>query len=319
MHNLLQTLTDAHFRVIQKRCMAKVNFWRYVLYFINAFFVIGTIMELPQNFMLEIPSSSPSNITNMNEMPISQMTSISHQIFIFIDRYYFPIMNFGVVKVPQLFIMMIALRIAIMFRMNANILSKRRMPTRQSLVTYFEQLLDIIKVLNMLECCFNKLILAIVTTSVIKIIFTSYATLRELLYHEKFGNLGMMSLFMVKAKDNEAKMDDSFFSFIITIGSTFSVFELLLNILWTIIFIMPCIACNEFSRAALPVITGKLVPDDAKNKDQIIQKLMDPSWGLTLGKLLKVDRAFAMTLISLIFSIVVVWVQMTVPASSNST
>uniref|UniRef100_A0AC34FJJ2 Gustatory receptor n=1 Tax=Panagrolaimus sp. ES5 TaxID=591445 RepID=A0AC34FJJ2_9BILA len=212
-------------------------------------------------------------------------------------------MNFGVVKVPQLFIMMIALRIAIMFRINANILSKRRMPTRQSLVTYFEQLLDIIKVLNMLECCFNKLILAIVTTSVIKIIFTSYATLRELLYHEKFGNLGMMSLFMVKAKDNEAQMNDSFFSFILTIGSTFSVFELLLNILWTVIFIVPCIACNEFSRAALTVITGKLVPDDAKTvKDQIIQKLMDPSWGLTLGKLLKVDRAFAMTVSLLLFN-----------------
>lgn len=48
MHTLLQTLTDAHFRVIQKRCMAKVNFWRYILYCINAFFVFGTVMELPQ-------------------------------------------------------------------------------------------------------------------------------------------------------------------------------------------------------------------------------------------------------------------------------
>ena len=84
--------------------------------------------------MLEIPSSaSASNITNMNEKPISQMSSLSHQIAVFIDRYYFPIMNFGVVKVPQLFIMMIALRIAIMFRINAKILSKRKNPSRQSL------------------------------------------------------------------------------------------------------------------------------------------------------------------------------------------
>ena len=48
MHNLLQRLTDAQFRIIQKKCTAKVHFWRYVLYIIAGTFVIGALAEIPQ-------------------------------------------------------------------------------------------------------------------------------------------------------------------------------------------------------------------------------------------------------------------------------
>ena len=73
--------------------------------------------------MIEV-QTMPINTTNINEMPLSVMTSWWLKFGIFIDRYYFPIMNFGVVKVPQLFIMMIAIRIALMFHTNARLLSK---------------------------------------------------------------------------------------------------------------------------------------------------------------------------------------------------
>uniref|UniRef100_A0AC35FWZ0 Uncharacterized protein n=1 Tax=Panagrolaimus sp. PS1159 TaxID=55785 RepID=A0AC35FWZ0_9BILA len=208
-------------------------------------------------------------------------------------------MNFGVVKVPQLFIMMISIRVALMFRINATILSKalartKQFPIREALQNYFEQLLDIIKILNMLERCFNKLMLAIVATSVIKVIFTGYATTRELLYSEKFENIGMKSIFL--DNDQEFENQDGFLPYLTTLDSICSVFSVILNTSWTLIFLIPCIYCNEFSRSALAVITSKLVCDDAKNiKDQIVQKLMDPSWNLTLGKLIVVDRTFAMT------------------------
>ena len=137
-------------------------------------------------------------------------------------------------------------------------------PIRSVLENYFAQLLDIIGVLNMLECCFNKLMLAIVATSVIKVIFTGYATVRELLFSEKFENIGMKSIFL----DDNPEFDTQggeYLPYLVTLDSACSVFGVVLNASWTVIFLIPCIYCNEFSRSALPVITSKLVCDDAKN------------------------------------------------------
>ncbi|KAE9554044.1 hypothetical protein FO519_002740 [Halicephalobus sp. NKZ332] len=287
MHNLLRKLTDTHFSVIQKKC--KVRFWRIVLYFINFFFVVGAIMELPQNFMKEIRSTNSSNIL---DKPLKDMESIPDQIMIAVDRYYFPIINFGVVKIPQLFIMMISIRIALMFRISTSTLTHRYHLSKEILREYFTQLIDVIDVLQSLEGCFNKLILAIVTTSVMKIIFTSYVTIRQLTTSTETG---IFSTF-ISDNMNPGKDAGVFANFVYTTNSTCTVFSMLLNALWTVIFIVPCIWCNEESRQALPVLTSNLVSDDAKNlKDQIIQKLNDHTWGLTLGKFVKVDRAFAVS------------------------
>lgn len=96
MHNLLKNLTNTHFNVMQKKC--QVKFWRISLYCINFFFVLGAILELPQNFMKEIRES---NSTDILQKPLKDMTSVLDQITVFIDRYYFPIINFGVIKIPQ--------------------------------------------------------------------------------------------------------------------------------------------------------------------------------------------------------------------------
>ena len=96
MHNLLKKLTDTHFSVTQKKCKAK--FWRLILYCINFFFVLGAILELVQNAMKEIKGG---NSTDILQQPLKEMTNVPDQIMIFVDRYYFPIINFGVVKVPQ--------------------------------------------------------------------------------------------------------------------------------------------------------------------------------------------------------------------------
>ncbi|KAE9554034.1 hypothetical protein FO519_002730 [Halicephalobus sp. NKZ332] len=302
MHNLLRKLTETHFTVVQKKC--KLRFWRIVLYCINSFFVAGAVMELLQNSMREIKGG---NSTDILQKPLKDMESIPDQIMIAVDRYYFPIINFGVVKIPQLFIMMISIKIALMFRISAFTLTRRYRLTKEILREYFTQLIDVIDVLQSLECCFNKLILAIVTTSVMKIVFTSYVTVRELAMSKEPG---MFSMFI---SDNMNPGQDAgvFVTLVYAINSTCTVFSLLLNIFWTVIFIVPCIWCNEESRMALPVLTSNLVPDDAKNlKDQIIQKLNDHTWGLTLGKFVKVDRAFAISIMSLIFTVVVVWLQL---------
>ena len=96
MHNLLRKLTETQFNVIQKRC--NVKFWRIVLYCINFFFVVGAILELPQNFMKEIKET---NATTILDKPLKDMDSNFDRIMIAVDRYYFPIVNFGVVKIPQ--------------------------------------------------------------------------------------------------------------------------------------------------------------------------------------------------------------------------
>uniref|UniRef100_A0AC34GQR3 Gustatory receptor n=1 Tax=Panagrolaimus sp. ES5 TaxID=591445 RepID=A0AC34GQR3_9BILA len=319
MNTLLSALTDIHCRLFPNRNVRRVQFWRYTLYVINGFFVLGTLLELPQNFLIELRHPDPNNTKNangfseLNKTPLGHMESTFDKIIVFLDRYYFPLIHFGVVKVPQLFIMMIAIRIAIMFRENKKILQKTAVLTRTTLEAYFSQLMDIINVLNLLELCFDKLIVAIVTTSVIKIIFTSYGTMREIFNGDPYGSsTGIMSI--IKEMEASEQDNDSFIAFLMLLNSTCSVFGVLLNIFWTIIFLFPCIACNEYSRSALSVITSKLVSDDAKNtKDQIVQKLMDQSWGLSLGGFFRIDRAFAMTLVSLIFTIVVVWLQLTVP------
>uniref|UniRef100_A0AC35FIJ5 Gustatory receptor n=1 Tax=Panagrolaimus sp. PS1159 TaxID=55785 RepID=A0AC35FIJ5_9BILA len=318
MNNLLQALTDIHCRLFPNRHIRRVKFWRYVLYVINGFFVFATIMELPQNFLIELRKPDPNisesyGFSDFYRTPLGHMPSTWDKIVVFLDRYYFPLINFGVVKVPQLFIMMIAIRIAVMFRENKKILQKTTVLTRQILESHFSQLMEIINVLNLLDLCFDKLIVAILTTSVIKIIFTSYGTLREIFSGVSYGSTGIMSI--IHEMEMSDRDDDSFIAILIMLNSTCSVFGVLLNIFWTILFIVPCIVCNELSRSALSVITSKLVADDAKNtKDQIVQKLMDQSWGLTLGGFFRIDRAFAMTLVSAIFTIVVVWLQLTVPS-----
>lgn len=193
------------------------------------------------------------------------MSSWCNIIIVFIDRYYFPIINFGVVKVPQLFIMMISIRVTVMFRKNRKTLQKTAVFTKQKLEEFFYQLMDIIKVLNLLEMCFNKLTLAIVTTSLIKIIFTSYGTFRELFNGETTssrGNMGLMS--MIKDMEHNDNTDDKFVSFLMLFNSTCTVFGVVMNVFWTIIFLIPCIVCNELSRSSLSVITSKLAYDDAK-------------------------------------------------------
>uniref|UniRef100_A0A914YPS6 Gustatory receptor n=1 Tax=Panagrolaimus superbus TaxID=310955 RepID=A0A914YPS6_9BILA len=248
MNTLLSALTDIHCRLFPNRHVRRVKFWRYVLYVINGFFVFATLMELPQNFLIELRHPDANNTENLNgfselhQTPLGHISSTSDKIIVFLDRYYFPLINFGVVKVPQLFIMMIAIRIAVMFRENKKILQKTAVLSRATLEAYFSQLMEIINVLNLLELCFDKLIVAIVTTSVIKIIFTSYGTMREIFNGDPYGSsTGIMSI-IKEMENSKSDTNDSFIT-----------------------------------------------------KDQIVQKLMDQSWGLSLGGFFKIDRAFAMT------------------------
>ena len=156
---------------------------------------------------------------------------------------------------------MMSIRIALMFRVSTSKLTHRYHLTKEILHEYFTQLLDVIDVLQSLESCFNKLILAIVTTSVVKIIFTSYVTIRRLAISTERG---LFSEFISDTTNLQENVD-KFTALPQIMNSTCSIFSMLLNVLWTVIFIVPCIWCNEESRLALPVLTNTLVSDDAKN------------------------------------------------------
>uniref|UniRef100_A0A7E4VRZ1 G_PROTEIN_RECEP_F1_2 domain-containing protein n=1 Tax=Panagrellus redivivus TaxID=6233 RepID=A0A7E4VRZ1_PANRE len=298
MHKLLEKLTDIHFRVVHMKCNKKAKAWRMFFYVVMVFFIIGVILQLPMNMFIEF--SAAENETEIVNMPLCQIPSHFDKVVVFFDRYYFPIIQFGVVKLPQLIIMMISIRIAAMFQIETKQL-RNSIPTKASLVEYFSRLRQIISVLEMLECCFNKLILVIVGTTVTSIIFKSYNSINMLLLQGQGINNAPSPLVV----GGWVALFTAFQSFC-------TVFALILNAGWVVLFIVPCIVCNELSRGALPVITNMYVEDpDAKIvKDQIIQKLNDPTWGLTLGKFMKIDRSFAGTLMSFIFTVVVVWLQL---------
>uniref|UniRef100_A0A7E4V686 Gustatory receptor n=1 Tax=Panagrellus redivivus TaxID=6233 RepID=A0A7E4V686_PANRE len=298
MHCLLQKLSDAHFLVINVKCDRAARRWRMFFYFLMVFFIIGVFIQLPTNMSIEF--STVANETEIVKIPLYAITSNFDKILVFLDRYYFPIIQFGVVKIPQLIIMMISIRIAAMFQIEARQLANLA-PTKHNLAAFFCRFRHIIIVLSMLECCFNKLTLAIVGTTVINIIFTSYVSIRELLLHGHALNNAPTPLLV-----------GGWVALFTTFWSFCTIFSLMLNAVWIVFFIIPCIFCNEISRSSLSVITCMYVEDaDAKLvKDQIIQKLMDPSWGLTLGKFVHIDRTFAITLMSFIFTVVIIWLQL---------
>uniref|UniRef100_A0AC34QSV6 Gustatory receptor n=1 Tax=Panagrolaimus sp. JU765 TaxID=591449 RepID=A0AC34QSV6_9BILA len=313
MHTLLRRLTDAHFNVVRARCMRYVKFWRIVLYVIQFFFAFGAVIEILQNLMIELHPAVVTNTTHITMMPLKELDHVTEQASVFIDRYYFPIINFGVVKIPQLFIMMIALRITIIFRVTTySLFTKSKTEaglTATTLRTFFIQWKDVIEVLQSLECCFNKLIFAIVFTSVAKIIFSSYITVRELSTAHENGimflltkdvqdpnhDVGIFASLMYAMNPNHDV--GIFASLMYAMSPTCSIFNMFLNIVWTVIFVVPLIWCNEESRNALPILTSSLVEsDEAKRiKDQIIHRIQDHTWGLTLGKFCKIDRAFAVS------------------------
>ncbi|KAH7721133.1 hypothetical protein AAVH_11369 [Aphelenchoides avenae] len=90
----------------------------------------------------------------------------------------------------------------------------------------------------------------------------------------------------------------------------FNAIDVAISAVWTVAFLVPCVYVNEMARSATSLIEDELVDDDAKPvKDQIVQKLADPSWGVTMGKFMKVDRQLILTMISAVFTILVVWLQ----------
>lgn len=86
--------------------------------------------------------------------------------------------------------------------------------------------------------------------------------MREFMNGHGYG--AMVSMLMTDMQGPDGDKVDGFVSILVMLDSTCSVFGVVLNIFWVVIFIIPCIYCNELSRSALPVITSKLVEDDAK-------------------------------------------------------
>uniref|UniRef100_A0AC34QTB0 Uncharacterized protein n=1 Tax=Panagrolaimus sp. JU765 TaxID=591449 RepID=A0AC34QTB0_9BILA len=74
---------------------------RIVLYVIQFFFAFGAVIEILQNLMIELHPAVVTNTTHITMMPLKALDHVTEQASVFIDRYYFPIINFGVVKIPQ--------------------------------------------------------------------------------------------------------------------------------------------------------------------------------------------------------------------------
>ncbi|KAH7699439.1 hypothetical protein AAVH_33456, partial [Aphelenchoides avenae] len=133
-----------------------------------------------------------------------------------------------------------------------------------------------------------------------------YVEVRELTWEYRYGSFHTTNVNSTIGSDSA----DAWSTFLTVASTSHCILDTVLNAAWTIGFLVPCVYCNEMSRSAIPYLEDRIVDDDAKPvKDQILQKLTDPSWGISMGKFLRVDRSLVLTMISIVFTILVVWLQ----------
>ncbi|TKR89879.1 hypothetical protein L596_013919 [Steinernema carpocapsae] len=213
------------------------------------------------------------------------------KFFVFLDVIYYNLIEFPICQIPLLYLSIIALGIGLTFKENADKFKDATTMTQQSLHRFHTDLTKLSEILCLSEKCFNKLLFLTVFSSLVQIIFRTY------LFCQAIRN------------------PDSSFLFVLLNTSNL----LISNVVWTFVFVLgSCVFVNETSRGGIFKITSELVDDELKPlKDQVYQKLTDYSWGFTVGKFVRIERPLILTMISLIFTIVVIWLQFSISNTST--
>ncbi|TKR89878.1 hypothetical protein L596_013918 [Steinernema carpocapsae] len=237
--------------------------------------------------------STKTSVTNTKSLTtfLDQYGPIE-KVLVVIDAVYYNLIEFPVCQIPLLYLALIALGIGFAFKENADRFEEVTPMTEQSLKRYHEGLNKLSEILCMCDKSFNKLLLLTVFSALVQIIFRTYLFCRTVIN------------------------PNSDFIFVLLNTSNL----LISNVVWTFGFVLgTCVYVNETSRIGIFKITSELVDDKLKSlKDQVYYKLMDYSWGFTIGKFARIERPLILTMVSLIFTIVVVWLQFSMTNNTSS-
>ncbi|KAH7706103.1 hypothetical protein AAVH_26676 [Aphelenchoides avenae] len=299
IHEVMQLLVDAKYEFHERINQSKVLKLRVLMYIVNIFFAVSVLVHFPQTFVSNFSNELTGNATFALSGGTGSLAMELEQAVVkglsFVDRYYFPFMAFGTTQVPQLLIMVIGLSVGMLFKENASML-RSEVLSRHTLVAFFKDYKQLHHVLTKFEKAFNRNILLLVSVTVARITIKLYAEITDLMWHTHKE---------ARVVPGSVDVEPAEVAFL-----AFNAIDVAISAVWTVAFLVPCVYVNEMARSATALIEDELVDDDAKPvKDQIIQKLTDPLWGVTMGKFMKVDRQLILTMISAVFTILVVWLQ----------
>ncbi|KAI6242279.1 hypothetical protein M3Y99_00241800 [Aphelenchoides fujianensis] len=295
----------------------RIRKWRVLMFVLNALFMVAFVANLAVillDNMLE-DDDHPDGLWPLGATESAVTTMKAQEVdcnwcwyFLFyrIDDAYFEIMAFGVSEVPRIFIMMMTIELGFLFNENAQLISRKKL-TKERLQEFHEHFHTSTTILDELEYTFHKLILVMVI-STISIMTINFYVVLQYLTNINRGETLLMSVSMIGGMNRYA-MDRNPHG-MCHVMMTIEIFRFALKMIWTVGFIVACVWCNEKSRSALPPLLDKLAVGEAKLiKDQLVQKLQDYSWGITMGKFMRMERTVLLTMASVAFTVVVVWLQ----------
>ncbi|KAK0412566.1 hypothetical protein QR680_006288 [Steinernema hermaphroditum] len=260
-------------------------FWKYL---VTIIFLVSYVIKIAGQFMLSFVlydySDDTTDVRGFNK------------VLQYIDKIYYNLVEFPICQIPLLYLSIMAMAIGMAFKENSQRFDAVKPMTRHSLHLFHEQLNKLSVIINQFDKNFNKLLLLTVISSLIQIIFRAYLFITNVVKPPK-SDQQRIALFLD------------------------SLNMLIANFTWTFVVVLgTCVYVNEISRSGIFRISSELVDEDLKHlKDQVYQKLTDYSWGFSIGHFVRIERPLILTMISLIFTIVVIWIQFSMSASQAPT
>ncbi|KAI6170666.1 hypothetical protein M3Y97_01126700 [Aphelenchoides bicaudatus] len=313
LDRLLHLLAQTKREISQSKNNQRIKRWRMLMIMLNALFLTAFVANftviLLHNVLNDEDDIDDSSNTSTPQLR-SAFTCLNSTVSVLscFDDAYFEVMAFCVGEIPRIFIMMMAIELGFLFKENANMVAGKRL-TRDRLIDFHENFQKANLILSQLETTFNKLILFVVSCTIAMMTLNSYVVLRYFFSSYNGNSEGIVTntltiLFNINLPESS---DRTQMCNVILFVETANFF---LKMSWTLGFIIACVWCNEKSRSALPHLLNSLAQDDAKpTKDQLVQKLQDFNWGITMGKFMRVERSVLFTMVSIAFTVVIVWLQ----------
>ncbi|KAI6217237.1 hypothetical protein M3Y95_01229200 [Aphelenchoides besseyi] len=302
LDRLIHLISNERVDISQSQNQQRIKKWANLTMWLNFSFAIICTAQLSQIIFMDFISHNFERTTVLDSDFINVQKPLAFCIKRFLvelDRCYFNIMFFAVVKIPQVLIIVVCIVLSVLYRENTAMIAKRQL-TKPRLKEFFAQFKRLEEIHGQLESTYSHTILLVVSCMLSIGTVKTYVLIRYLVHSNDRSDF-----FRIVFAKTEHPTEMS--ACVIEFG--FTLLGIVLNFVWCIGFVLSCVYCNDMSRSAMPILLNKLVDDEAKpTKDQILQKL-GSDYGLTMGKFLRMDRSAVITMFSIVFTVVAVWLQ----------
>ncbi|CAD5232652.1 unnamed protein product [Bursaphelenchus xylophilus] len=308
MDRLLYLMSNKKQDIIDSNNKQRIRRWTSIMFILNISFGLVMLVHFSQVLTLDFIHYNfhRTNVLDNDFLFLDgEVKDVITNFLLEVDRRYYNLMAFMVMKVPQVMIMMIAIENGLMFAEAQRVIGRKKL-TKDRLTKFFEEFRRVERIQAQSEHTFNRTVFVILSAKLADMTLRWYILMRYFTSPYRPNAEPNMAKLVIGETQTE-RWNDEFWEYL-----EFSLLLIgwLMRFVWTMMFVLSLIYCNEKSREALPLILNKLAPDDAKNvKDQLIQKFGDTSWGLTMGKFIHMDRSALLTMVSIVFTVVAVWLQ----------